>query len=129
MGDEGQYWTIVVWEVRAGARGQDLEELTKSGFIQQYSQVPGLLSLKLFKIMESDDVNKYMAVTVYESRDAYNNWWTKGGQAFLAWQQQNKAVLERWLDVSTPTRRHNMSLLVDAVFPPGTSKINFTPEK
>jgi hypothetical protein len=125
---EGHYYTIVIWEVRAVARGQDLEDLTRNGIIPQYGKVPGLLSVKLFKIVEGDDSNKYVALTIYESREAYNNWWARGGQVFLNWQQQNKAVLERWVDVGSPVRKHNMGLLIDADFPPGTPKISFTPE-
>ncbi|MEI7555949.1 antibiotic biosynthesis monooxygenase [Candidatus Chlorohelix sp.] len=125
---EGHFYTIVIWEVRAGARASDLEELTRNGILPQYKEVPGVLSVKLFRIQEGEDVNKFMAMTIYESREAYNNWWAKGGQALLAWQQQNKAVVEKWVDTATPARRHNMTLLIDAEFPPGTPKINFTPE-
>ncbi len=120
---EGQYFTIVIWEVRSGFQGRELEELTRSGIIPQYSQVPGLLSVKLFRIEEGDDVSKYMAVTIYESRDAYNNWWARSEQKLLEWQQRYKGVLERWVDIATPIRKHNMTLLVDAEFPPGTKKM------
>ena len=119
---EGQFFTIVIWEIRAGYQGAELEELTRTGIIPHYSQIPGIVSIKLFKIVESEDVNKYMALTIYESREAYNNWWNKSDIELLEWQKKNKVVLDRWVDVATPIRKHNMILMVDAEFPPGPPK-------
>ncbi len=120
---EGQFYTLNIWEIRGGQRGNELEELTKNGIIPQYGQVPGVISVKLFKIEENDDSNKYVALTIYESREAYQKWWANSEQKLLAWQQKYKTILERWVDVASPIRKHGMTLLVDAVFPPGTPKI------
>ncbi len=109
----GEFYTYTVWELRPGHQGRELEELTRLGVIPQYNLVQGVVEIKLFRIEEGDDAGKYLAVTVYENRDAFNRWFTSNGRDFAAWNNNMRPTLERWVDAAGQTRVHRATLLLD----------------
>jgi heme-degrading monooxygenase HmoA len=120
----GEFHTINTWQMRAGSQGHRLEDLTKMGIIPQYGQVPGVKAVKLFKVVEGDDSGQYMAITIWESRQAYLNWWNNSASPkFVEWQDKYKDVLDNWLDMSYRTHSNSAELILEQDFPPGTPKI------
>lgn len=120
----GEFYTFKTWRPRQGSQGHPLEDLTKNGIVPQYGQVPGVRSVKLFKVTEGDDNGQYIAVTVWESRKAYLNFWKQSDSPkFVEWQDKYKDVLDNWLDMAYRTGDNGADLIIDQVFPPGTKKI------
>ena len=109
----GEFVTFIVWELRPGHQGRELEELTRLGIIPNYTRVEGVKEIKLFRIEEGDDAGKYMAVTVYESREAFNKWFTSTGREMQEWQNATRPTIERWVDIAGQIRQHRASVLVD----------------
>ncbi len=113
----GEFWTLNVWQMRSGQRGSVLEELTRNGIIPQYGKVPGVLSVKLMRIQEGDgagsDTEQYIALTVYESREAYNRWWTSESRERVDMGQQLQGTMDRWFQVASQVRIHRAEVLVD----------------
>ncbi|HEX2910118.1 MAG TPA: antibiotic biosynthesis monooxygenase [Chloroflexia bacterium] len=109
----GEFYTYSIWELRPGHQGRELEELTRLGIVPQYGRVEGVKSVKLFRIDEGEDAGKYISVTVYESREAFNKWFTSTGREIQAWEAAIRPTTERWIDVAGQTRVHRASLLLD----------------
>jgi len=109
----GEFVIFIVWELRPGHQGRELEELTRLGIIPNYARVEGVKEIKLFRIEEGDDTGKYMAVTVYESREAFNKWFTSTGREMQEWQNATRPTIERWVDIAGQMRQHRASILVD----------------
>jgi len=105
-----------IWEIRPGFQGRELEDLTERGIVPQYDKVPGVLAVKLFRIDEGDDTGKYMAMTVYESREAYNRWWTQDARTIQAWQDPYKTVTDRWFERAMSSHTYRATLVVDQEF-------------
>ncbi len=116
----GEFWTMNVWQMRAGQRGNILEELTKYGIIPQYGKIPGVLSVKLMRIAEGDgagvDIEQYIAITVYESREAYNRWYTSESRERLEIDQRLHGTMDNWLKAATQVRVHRTVVMVDEEF-------------
>ena len=112
----GEFYTMNIWEIRPGFQGRELEDLTERGIVPQYGKVPGVLAVKLFRIDEGDDTGKYMAMTVYESREAYNRWWTQEARTIQAWQDPYKTVTDRWFERAMSSRTYRATLVVDQEF-------------
>lgn len=125
---KGEFWTINIWEVRPGYQGRELEDLTERGIVPQYGKVPGVKSVKLFRIDEGEDAGKYMAVTVYESREAYNRWWTQDPRIIQDWQIPYNDVTNQWFNRTLKVRDHRATLVVDNEFKPEDPH-NQTPPK
>jgi len=113
----GEYWTMNIWQLRAGQRGNVLEELTKKGIIPQYGKVPGVLSVKLMRIMEGEgagaDSEQYIALTIYESREAYNKWWISASRERIEMGQGLQGTLDNWLRAAAQIRVHRAQVVVD----------------
>ncbi len=109
----GEFYTYIIWELRPGYQGRELEELVRLGIVPNYATVDGVREIKLFRIDEGEDAGKYMAVTVYESREAFNKWFTSTGREIQAWQNSLRPTLERWVEVAAQVRQHRGTLLVD----------------
>ena len=114
----GEFYTYNVWELRTGYNGRELEEITRVGIIPQYGRIEGVKEVKLFRIDEGDDAGKYIAVTVYESREVYNRWFTTNSREFQVWQANLSAVLERWMVVSDRSAAYRATLVVDHAYGP-----------
>ncbi|MEI6043429.1 MAG: hypothetical protein WCS37_03450 [Chloroflexota bacterium] len=116
----GEYWTMNFWQMRSGQRGSVLEELTRNGIIPQYGKVPGVLSVKLLRIVEGDgvgtDIDQYIALTLYESREAYNRWWTSESRQRIEMGQRLQGTMDTWLKVATQVRVHRSIVTVDEEF-------------
>ena len=116
----GEYWTMNIWQMRAGQRGDVLEELTRRGIIPQYGKVPGVLSVKLMRIVEGDgvgsDIEQYIALTIYESREAYNKWWTSESRERIEMSQRLQGTMDQWFKAATQIRVHRAVVTVDEEF-------------
>ena len=112
----GEFYTMTIWEVRPGFQGRELEYLTEQGIVPQYGKVPGVKAVQLFRIDEGEDINKYIAVVIYESREAYNRWWTQDSNAIQSWQAPYTAVSDRWLSQTFKRRDHRATLVVEQEF-------------
>jgi heme-degrading monooxygenase HmoA len=116
----GEFWTMIIWQMRAGQRGNVLEELTKNGIVPQYGKVPGVLSVKLLRIVEGDgvgiDTDQYIALTVYESREAYNRWWTTESRERIEMGQKLQGTMDNWLKAASQIRLHRSIVTVDEDF-------------
>ena len=111
---KGEYYTFNLWELRAGYQGRELEELTRLGIIPQYGLVEGVREIKLFRIDEGNDAGKYLAVTVYESREAYNRWFTSTNtREFQTWQFNLRPTLARWVEVGGQVSSYRATLQLD----------------
>lgn len=113
----GEFYTFTVWELKTGHKGQELEDLTRVGIIPQYGRIEGVRRIMLFRIDEGQDVGKYVAVTVYESRDAYNKWFTSNGREIQEWQNALRPVLERWVESANQSSVQRSTLMIDHEFP------------
>ena len=92
----GEFWTFNWWDLRTGSQGRELEELTRLGIIPEYGRVKGVRAIKLFRVEEGDNVNRFLAVTIYESRDAFNAWFTSNSRDYNLWELSLRPTLEKW---------------------------------
>ncbi len=109
----GEFYTYNVWELRPGHQGRELEDLSRIGIIPAYAKIKGVREIKLFRIEEGDGAGRYLAVTVYESREAYNKWFTSNSFEFQQWQSALRAPLERWVEVAGQTGSYRATLVLD----------------
>src|SRR5436190_1030300 len=113
----GEFWTMNIWQMRAGQRNNVLEELTKNGIIPQYGKVPGVLAVKLLRIAEGDgagtDIEQFIALTIYESREAYNRWWTSETRERVEFSQKIQPVMDNWLKAASQVRIHRAVVTAD----------------
>lgn len=116
----GEFWTMNIWQMRAGQRNNVLEELTKNGIIPQYGKVPGVLAVKLLRIAEGDgagtDIEQFIALTIYESREAYNRWWTSETRERVEFSQKIQPVMDNWLKAASQVRIHRAVVTADEEF-------------
>ena len=112
----GEFYTYNIWELRAGHQGRELEELTQMGIIPQYGRVEGVRGVKLYRIDEGDNVGRYLAVTIYESREAYNRWFTSNSREFNIWAANVGVVNDRWTLVADRTSSFRATLMLDHVY-------------
>ncbi len=114
----GEFYTYNLWELRQGYQGRELEDLSRMGIIPQYARIEGVKEVKLFRIDEGDDAGKMLAVTVYESRDAYNRWFTSNSREFQMWQANLSSIMERWQVVADRTSTYRATLVLDHSYAP-----------
>jgi heme-degrading monooxygenase HmoA len=131
----GEFWTMNTWQMRAGQRGSALEEMTRNGIIPQYGKVPGVKAVKLMRILEGEgagsDIEQYIAITIYESREAYNKWWTSESRELVDMSQRLQGTMDNWLKTASQVRVQRGVLTVDEEYgkdepppPPPTNRPN-----
>jgi heme-degrading monooxygenase HmoA len=109
----GEFWTFNFWELRTGHQGRELEELTRLGIIPEYGKVNGVRAIKLFRVEEGDGVGRFLAVTIYESRDAFNAWFTSNSVDYAIWERSLRPTLEKWSAIANLTSVHRLVELLD----------------
>lgn len=112
----GEFWTFNFWELRSGFQGRELEELTRLGIIPEYGRVKGVRAVKLFRVEEGDNVGRFLAVTIYESREAFNAWFTSNSLDYQIWEQSLRPTLEKWSAAANLTAVHRLVELLDFRF-------------
>lgn len=109
----GEFWTFNFWELRTGHQGRELEELTRLGIIPEYGKVKGVKAIKLFRVEEGDGVGRFLAVTIYENRDAFNAWFTSNSVDFAIWERSLRPTLEKWSSIANLTSVSRLVELLD----------------
>ncbi|MBN9388712.1 MAG: hypothetical protein J0I20_11715 [Chloroflexi bacterium] len=109
----GEFWTFNFWELRTGHQGRELEELTRLGIIPEYGKVKGVKAIKLFRVEEGDGVGRFLAVTIYENREAFNAWFTSNSVDFAIWERSLRPTLEKWSSIANLTSVSRLVELLD----------------
>lgn len=88
-----EYVTVRRWSLKEGVPERELMELVRDGIIPAYKEQRGCMELELLRVVEPPS---YLAISRWESRDAYNHWAGDEGQP---WRERHRATLERWIEI------------------------------
>jgi quinol monooxygenase YgiN len=90
-----EYITLRRWMLKEGAEEAPLLALIRDEIVPAYKRQPGCRLLELVRLTPE---RTYLAVTVWESRAAFDAWAGEGGQT---WRDAYRLSLERWLELMT----------------------------
>ena len=100
------YVTIRLWALKPDNDEQQLLSFVNDQLAPAWRKIPGCLSLNLLRVRGEPS---YLAVTYWETKDAYDAW---GGTAGQSWRDEHRAVLERWLALMSYQDEMEADLLV-----------------
>jgi len=100
------YVTVRRWALRPGRSQEELLQFVATDLVPTWKRIPGCLSLNLLAVRDSD---AYLAVTYWESREAFDTWSGSGGQQ---WRDAHREVLSRWLELMVFQDEMDADLLI-----------------
>lgn len=100
------YVTIRRWALKHDHDEQELLSFVNDQLAPAWRKIPGCLSLNLLRVRGEPS---YLAVTYWETKDAYDAWGASAGQS---WRDEHRAVLESWLTLMAYQDEMEADLLV-----------------
>ena len=100
------YVTLRRWALKPGNDEAVLLTFVNDQLAPAWRKIPGCLSLNLLRVRGQQS---YLAVVYWETKEACDSW---SGAAGQAWRDEHRAVLERWLDLTSYQDETEADLLV-----------------
>lgn len=108
----GDYCSVRVWQLKAGASAAELEDLTASGVLEMQRWIPGVKHLTLVRLSEAYGASqatgaaggRYAVITTFSSFEAYKYWrqveeegpdyWERYASVLMHWERLAQLVAE-----------------------------------
>lgn len=104
----GDYYSMRIWQLKAGASAADLETLAATGVAEMHRWIPGVKQLALMRTRPSEkgvaQQPRYLMLTTFVSYEAYKAWrrieeegpdyWERYASVFMHWEQMACVVEE-----------------------------------
>lgn len=99
----GNYYSVRLWQLKAGCSGADLEALTGSGWLEMQRWIPGVKRISLVRL-DREPTGRYLLITTFSSHEAYLYWrqveeeapdyWERFASIQMHWEQVSQLVEE-----------------------------------
>lgn len=102
----GEYCSVRIWQLRAGASAAELETLAATGIAEMHRWIPGIERLALVRVEpgKKDSSPCYLVLTTFTNHQAYLAWrrieeegpdyWERYASVFMYWEQIVRLVEE-----------------------------------
>jgi heme-degrading monooxygenase HmoA len=100
----GEYCSVRVWQLKAGASPADLEMLAASGLAEMHRWIPGIKQLSLVRSEQEGQQPCYLLLTTFANKDAYQAWrrieqegpdyWERYASVLMHWEEIARLVEE-----------------------------------
>jgi heme-degrading monooxygenase HmoA len=107
----GDYYSMRVWQLKAGASAAELETLAATGVAEMHRWIPGVKQLALMRTEPGEASEpggaqqpRYLMLTTFTSYEAYKAWrrveeegpdyWERYASVFMHWEQMARLVEE-----------------------------------
>jgi hypothetical protein len=104
----GEYCSMRVWQLRAGASAAELETLAVTGIAEMHRWISGIEQLALIRVEpepgKRDSSPRYLMLTTFTNHEAYLAWrrieeegpdyWERYASVFMYWEQIARLVEE-----------------------------------
>jgi heme-degrading monooxygenase HmoA len=88
----GKYCLVRVWQLKAGCRGEELEELVSSGYVEIQRWIPGVEHVSLLR---GGGEGRYVLTTTFASYEAYKYWRQVEEEGADYWERY-AAIVMQW---------------------------------
>jgi hypothetical protein len=102
----GEYCSVRVWQLKAGASITELETLAATGIVEMHRWIPGIEQLSLVRMAQAANTpeTRYLMITIFTNYEAYITWrrieeegpdyWERYASVFMHWEQLASLVEE-----------------------------------
>ena len=102
----GEYCSVRVWQLKAGASITELETLAATGIVEMHRWIPGIEQLSLVRMAQAANTpeTRYLMITIFTNYEAYITWrrieeegpdyWERYASVFMHWEQLARLVEE-----------------------------------
>ncbi len=109
----GLYYSVRIWQLKAGQAGADLEQLAATGYTEMQRWIPGVQQVSLLRAAGNRQ-DRYVLTTTLSSYEAYRYWrqfeeeasdyWERYASIAIQWEQLCYLVDEYGGEVVLDTR-------------------------
>jgi hypothetical protein len=99
----GEYCSVRVWQLKAGASAAELESLATDGIAEMYRWIPGITRFSLVHLASAPET-RYLMIVTFRDSQAYVSWrrieeegadyWERFASVFMHWEQVARLVEE-----------------------------------
>ncbi len=99
----GEYCSVRVWQLKAGASPAELETLAATGVAEMHRWIPGITHLSLVRLAPMPEA-RYLMLTTFTSYETYSGWrrieeegpdyWERYASVLMHWEQLASLVEE-----------------------------------
>jgi hypothetical protein len=115
----GEYCSVRVWQLKAGASAAELEGLAASGIAEMHRWIPGVKQLSLVRVEHGSlsSLPRYLMLTTFTNYEAYRAWrrieeegpdyWERYASVLMYWEQMAELIEEYCGELSTIAPRQD----------------------